>query len=270
MIIFLYGPNEYGRSQKAQELVDSKRAQYPDAPYKLFWGDDEKACENIESFVFESGLFSEGKKIALVSNPAACVSHKEDLWKRICARAQKDDILFILSQHATSRNAPKIFELVEGVQYKAQFFKEYTDAEAIKVILEKAQRLHCLLDRTAAARIYAYAAKNMFGAVQEIRRLALLGVPITPAFLRSLPEYGESIAIYEFARAVSYGTDMSQRLTLWEYMRAQRVDPYLLFGYLAKMARNTSLIADLARADEMVKSGRLEIEQALEKVIIGG
>lgn len=285
MILLLYGPNEYAREQKVRELIISKRAQYPHAPYSSFLGDDEMVCERMELFVFESGLFSGGKKIALVRNPAACVKQNEDLWKRICMRSQNDEVLLIFSQQTSVKSSSRECEWTAGAEYKAQFFQEYTDIDAIRILLDEAQKLSCSLDRAAAMKIYSYASKDMFGAVQEVRRLTLLNTPITPTFLKSLPEYGESMAVYEFAHTICqshaelhrHNTDkhgstssLAKRLTLWEYMRAQRVDPYLLFGYLAKMARKKSLINALARADELVKSGRLEIEQALEEIVIRG
>jgi hypothetical protein len=87
--------------------------------------------------------------------------------------------------------------------------------------------------------------------------------------MHSLPEYTEERAVYEFARAVCDHAPLQKRLLLWEYMCLQKADPYMLFGYMAKMARKKSLIHALARADEMVKTGKLEMEQALEKIVIG-
>jgi hypothetical protein len=45
MLLLLYGPNDYAREQKARDIIDTKKKQYPDAPYKVFNGDD-GACKD--------------------------------------------------------------------------------------------------------------------------------------------------------------------------------------------------------------------------------
>ena len=266
MIILLYGPNTYARDEKARELISSARVKYPDAFYEAIFGDDESIYTAYQ-FLSETGLFAGGKKVLYIRNASAF--SQTELWKNARVFATRDNVLCIISEDWQKRDcSEKEKELLRGVDHKMQFFAPYSSSQASHVLATAAQAQGITIEASAAAYIYAYAHMDMEGALQEVARLSLLASSITTSLLYNLPEYAEPVAIFDFARAITSSAPRVRRLTLWEHMRFQRVDMYMIFGYLAKMAKTQALISALAHADILIKSGRLEIDQALEQIVV--
>ena len=266
MIILLYGPNTYARDEKARELIESARIKYPTASYEVISGDEDGVYQ-VHSFLSETGLFAGGKKILHIRR--ASLFSDLELWMKDREKATRDDVLCIISEDWHTREcSEKELELLIGVDYKMQFFAPYNSLEASRLLAVAAHTQGSTLESSAAALIYAYAHMDMGGALQEIARLSLLTQSITAAVVRTLPEYAESVALFDFARAITSSATRARRLMLWEYMKFQHVDMYMIFGYLAKMAKKEGLIHALAQADILVKSGRLEIDHALEQIVI--
>ncbi len=269
MIILLYGPNMYERDKKVDELISAARSKYPDASYEVISGNDEDGMRRAENFLLETGLFSGGKKILYIRNFLAFSDSGISSYLR--ENAIRDDVLCILSEDWQKQIlSEEINDVLNGIAYKSQYFAPYTPAQAIHVLVAEAERNGVLLESSAAQRVYTYAHMNMYESLEEVARLSLLSTSITTSLLHSLPEYADSMGVFEFARTITSSTSLRQRLAVWEYMQFQRVDPYMMFGYLAKMAKRKNLIDALARADVLVKSGRLEITQALEEIVISG
>lgn len=267
MIILLYGPNAYARDEKARELIDSARVKYPHASFEVVFGDDESVYD-AHDFLLGTGLFAGGKKILYIHGVS--LFPQKEVWARACVAALHTDVLCIISENwQKQEHTEKETELLRGVDHKSQFFAPYTSSQATQILCSVAQTHGVTIDIPTATYLYTYAHMDMCGAIQEVDRLSLLTPSITLSVLRTLPEYTESIAVFDFARAITSSSTLARRLTLWEYMKLQRVDMYMIFGYLAKMAKKQDLITALARADILVKSGRLEIDQALEQVVLG-
>ncbi len=269
MMILLYGPNTYERDRKAQELISAARSKYSDASYEVISGDDENDIERTRDFLSETGLFSGGKKVLYLRGLLAISG--ATLLRQVRVSAARDDVLCIFSEDWQKQTLnDDIKEELRGVDYKAQYFAPYTASQATRILITEAEKRGAVLDSTAAQYIYEYAHTNMYEALEEVARLSLLSTSITTPLLRSLPEYADSMSVFEFARTITSSTSLRQRLIVWEHMQLQRIDPYMIFGYLAKMAKKKNLIDALARADILVKSGRLEITQALEEIVISG
>ncbi|MCL5012207.1 MAG: hypothetical protein M1320_02160 [Patescibacteria group bacterium] len=267
MVILLYGPNAYARDKKERELIDAARQKYPDALYAVFDMEDEASAQNAYNFLFDTGLFAQGKKIIRLShiNSISDIS----LINRMLQRAQSKDVLCMVHESWPKKELTiaqkKIFL---DVTYSDQFFPHYSSTQATKELLYIAHGEGVVLDTSAVARVYVFAGNDMYGAYHELTRLSLLTNHITISFLNTLPEYAETREVFEFARSVVSGGSLPHRLELWEYMKSQHVEPFLIFGYLAKMAKKEPLIRALARADELVKTGRLDMDQALEEIVI--
>ncbi|MFA7201774.1 MAG: hypothetical protein WC099_02170 [Candidatus Paceibacterota bacterium] len=267
MILLLYGPNIYARDKKAHELINAAQKKYPNASFETLFGDDEGSIYVAHQFLLERGLFSGGKKILYVRH--ASVFSQAELWVHARTMATQDDTLCILSEDWHTRNHTKEeASLLDGIDHTAQYFAPYTSSQAASLICSSAKTNGVYIDSVTATYLYTHFRMNIYAVLEEVARLSLFSTSITSSLLRGLPEYAESVAVFDFAQAIVSSTTRAHRLTLWEHMIFQHVDMYMIFGYLAKMAKTQTLIKALARVDILVKSGRLEMDQALEELVI--
>ena len=267
MVILLYGSNAYARDKKERELTRAAQQKYPDVLCAAFDMEDEPSVLNAYNFLFDTGLFAQGKKIIRLSHihSAPDISLVNRMLQRAC---DKDILCIVRESWAKKELTAAQKKIFSDVVHTGQFFLPYNSAQATKELLEIARGKGVVLDASVAVRLYAHAGNDMYGACNELERLSLLTNHITVSALDDLPEYAQTREFFDFARSVVFGESLPRRLELWEYMKFQRVEPFLVFGYLAKMAKKDPLINALARADELVKSGRLEMDQALEEIVI--
>jgi DNA polymerase III delta subunit len=162
MILLAYGPNYFARDKKIRELIDAKRIQYPDVFYAVYQGDDPEVNERVWSGVAETGLFSSGKRIIVVHNALVCAKQNEELWKQSMTRATHDDVLCILLEKGTKENKKWEKEITAGAEYKAQFFKPYTQKDACIVLRTLAEECKTTIDVNTAMYIYQTAGEDMY------------------------------------------------------------------------------------------------------------
>lgn len=261
VIVHLFGPDSYRRTEKVKELIAAYRAKYRYADFlAVDFEDDPEAWVRARDFLRQPSMFVDSK-VLLVREPAM-VEEKE--WRAALEEAAKaKDVVAILSAYGDSAEA---FPFLARGEVTRQEFKEL-DGRMLEVfVVREAKRRGITFEAPALRYFLAYlasSASRSARAVSELERIALAGFrsPITRADMERFVAWIPAEDIYRGLAPVRAGRNPGERLAALERVLG-RYDGARLFNTLAYAARGEVAEA-LAAYDIAIKSGRLEYEEAL-------
>jgi len=267
MIIFLYGPDSYRRQEKLRDIISDYKKKHSSFSIEHFNLEHKDAFSLLKDFVQAQSLFGdlklgvvyrgtelekEAKKeyIALLKEN---IKTKDPVLVLIEEKKPTKEFSFLLEKPILSQD----FEALTWVRFKA-FFAEEAGARGLQFDRESED----LLLRTCNG--------DAWTLITELEKLALLDEKkITTAVLKahlyaSLPAHTFSM-IYEMRNARRIG----DRLAILEELLSRSEDSGMIFNVAAASPYgDPEFKRRVADYDVMVKSGKLEYEEALTNLAL--
>jgi len=281
MILFFYGPNSYSLQKALQKELLGVKERNPNLVHQHFYFDQDGDIENLYNSIVSKGLFDEGKKSILISNLDEG-SFENDLVRKSFQFAVDDNstILFV-SAPWDKKNVP---DFILKFKNKIPSFKElyfdippktglsWKDAEYYAFVSKIAKGISeekgVKIDSPAIILLLSFLDYDLFAFENEIIKLSYLNRSINKDFLLSLSEYKLKANFWDYAKDIISPSDMRRSFIALENIISQKIEPFSLFNYLAKNAKTKFLTSKLYELDKRIKSGLLEIDQALLEIVL--
>ncbi len=291
MVIFLYGPDDFRREQKKKLIIEEFRKKHSNFGLDFFDLREEERIPGLKEFIRAQSIFEplklavlegvfpapSGRGLArLADSPrfadeagatAKRASHGEsenvgellDEFKSVLEN-KKTTLLF-----SESGEPSKKFGFLIEKPAVSQKFDYLVGPEWQSFIINESHKLGIDLDKSALASLSQIYQNNTWGLITELEKLSNLGSRhITKSDLERLSL--EALPNYWAVLAGLRGYDISSRLSALDQLFSQNEPPPKIFNILASQWREKT--PEMAEYDLMVKSGKLEYEEALVDLII--
>ena len=255
MVILLYGPNSYSRLKKMSEIIDAKvRSQ--NISLDRFDFEDEDEYIRFRSFLSERSMFNP-KKIGVLENIFDIKAKKE--LKQILQDAiiDKETLLIVISDTKPPAGFVFLLEKNEDKLLTNQYFPDLKKGEELRNFIKKeAGSREMVLEREEIISMEEACGSNIWMIVTELDKLALLSK-------RNI-EKGESNDYFRTINLFKAGKTVKDKILNLEILLSVRGDePAKIFNMLGFGYATTEFVDSLADYDVMIKSGKLEYEEAL-------
>jgi DNA polymerase III delta subunit len=261
MIIFLYGPDDYRRSEKKRSIIAEFSKKRSEIGLGIFDLEEKTALETLAEFLRTQSIF-ETAKLAVLENAFELDAPKlAKLLKPFVEEknitiliAEKDKpvkaLAFLLEKPAISQK----FEILAGAEW-ASFIKTEVKENDVRLTDAAAQFLGTIYDG------------NTWGLITEIQKLRGFkdrGAPIDK----------KDLDVFDFEVAPNYwglinglkNYDIKNRLYAFETVLAANDPPAKIFNILASQWQEKT--PHMAEYDLAVKSGKVDYEEALVDLLI--
>lgn len=262
MIIFLHGSDDYRREQRKKFYIEEFRKKYSGLSLGNFDLAEAAATDELKSFARGESLF-EIKKLAVVGGLEELDEAGEKyLAKELPAFAGDKATTILFSERKTPRKA--LAFLLEKPAIVEEF-AHLSGYEGEIFIRGRAKKLGLEFSDFALKFLVAVYQGNSWGLVTELEKISNLknGVidkkDLSELDLEIAPDYWAL-----FGGLKDY--DIKNRLTALEKLFAMGDQPPKIFNILAAQWREK--IPRMAEYDLMIKSGKLDYEEALVDILI--
>jgi len=257
MIFFLYGPNSYLRLNKTNHLISKYQTKHLGLSFKNFdlTENPEESLADLKNFCSSQSLF-ENIKLALVKNPFF-ISKTKDFKNLIQNIATSSTVNLILVSD-TKPNKSFSFLLKKPIQFEE--FPAPSLSSLKKIISDHATSISLKLSSEEINRLSSES-KDSWEAINKVNQISLLSPKNRPLLLTSSKKY-------EFFSLIKYlsSPHLGQRLAALKILKKDNPDPAQIFNFLAYQVKiNRPLVASI---DLDIKSGRLDYEEGLLKIIL--
>jgi DNA polymerase III delta subunit len=258
MIIFLYGPDDYRRTQKKKGLIAEflkKRSEQGVGFFDLL---EDGGVSNLTEFLENQQLFASAKFAALDN---AFEIESAQLAKIIQPFAESKMTTILISEKGKPVKE-LAFLLKKPIIF--QEFKNLTGAFFERFALDEAKKNGCALDVATARHLAAVFAGNSWGLSTEIQKLSALKPKITK---QDLDDFDLEIAPAYWPLLMGVRSpDIRNRFAALETLLASGDPPPKIFNILASQWREKT--REMAEYDFAVKSGKLEYDDALLALVL--
>lgn len=263
MIIFLYGPDEYRRQQKKKSIIVEFRKKHGGLGIESFDLADKEQPMRFADFSRSQSLF-EPEKLAILENlyeegdkefgaVLKQAAKQENLTTLISEKAKADENFSFLGGKSATIRGQK-FDYLKGKEWEAFAAKE-ADTQGLKL-------------SPPALRFLAQAyERNTWGLVTELQKISLLAATPQSIDERQLASLGVEVAP-DFWKTINgvKNCQLDVRLESLETLFSAneplpKIFNMLLYQWPEKLER-------LAQYDLLIKSGKLDYEEALVDAVL--
>ncbi len=273
MIIYLYGPDSYRRQKKINKIVEEYRKKYSGLSCDFFdfdpsigSGQAPSTSSGQEEFnrlneFSGQGLLFDVKKMAVLKNVFEIdVKLMKEFFKK---HLTSEDFTILISENVSP---PKEFDFLIKKAFLAEKF-ENLEGERWRFYIQKESRERKInLTSKAVDFLADVYAGDSWGLIAELEKISLFAgdSAVDVVDLKKIGDYGyESPDIFGYINAVIRG-DLPRRIIALEKLFVNQEEPVKIFNIFASLNRlPKDLIRKLADYDIMVKSGKLDYEEAL-------
>lgn len=261
MFIFLYGPDEYRRLLKKRDLVAEFQKKHSALGIGVFDLEAEGAPDDFYGFTRSQSIF-ESAKLAVLDNAFAAMEPAK-LAKLLAPLPAVEGITILLSE---KEKPVKTLSFLLEKPSRAQKFENLTGAEWSAFIKNEAQKIGLKLGETALQFLGTVHQGNSWALVTELQKLSALGK--TAVQKEDLETLGlEAAPDYWMLLNGMKSSDARTRLVTLERLFAMNDPAPKIFNILAAQAGEKT--PRMAEYDLMVKSGKLDYEEALLDFALG-
>ncbi|MCR4275468.1 MAG: hypothetical protein NUV83_01805 [Candidatus Wolfebacteria bacterium] len=264
MIILLYGPDNYRRSQKLKEITHSYEQRQSLFSLERFDFDDSEEFYRFKDFAGQQLIF-EGKKLAVLENAFNLEEKELKLLKEaLKENVKNENVILIISD---SRELPGELKFVLDEAIKTQEFLDLDEEKTKFFMRSEAKKRGVEFSLAAENFLSAFFKNNTWGLITEIDKLQSLhqeSAKIEVSDLERAGDFFKSSDIYNFINAVSRKESPSEKLKSLENLFLNHEEPAMIFNFLAASRfLSFDLLKKMADYDVLVKSGRIDYETAL-------
>ncbi|MEK7640620.1 MAG: hypothetical protein AAB389_01335 [Patescibacteria group bacterium] len=249
MLIYLYGPDAYRRSQKLREITKQFTDKHSALSVKRFDLTEPEEMDHLKDFSTAQSLFDTAK-FGIIYGISEREPKEVDNILKIADESKEMSLVVI-----TDKALPKPFKIFSKESVVKQSFEALAPAQLSELIKKESDSRGLKLDAQVLRGLAEKYASDTWGLVNEIDRLALGG-----SHQDVLREVDFFSSLNAFARSGSATT----RLPLLEHLLNSE-DPAKVFNVLASISPKKSLMANY---DVAIKSGKLEYEEVLTNIAI--
>jgi DNA polymerase III delta subunit len=266
MIIFLYGPDDYRRSEKKRSIIAEFSKKRSEIGIGVFDLEEKTALENLDEFLKTQSIF-ETAKLAVLENAFELDAPK--LAKLLKPFIEEKNITILIAEKDKPLKA-LAFLLEKPVL--AQKFETLAGAEWTAFIQSEAKKNDVKLTATAAQFLGTIYDGNTWGLITELQKLSGFGAQDKNAVAKLIDK--KDLDVFDFEVAPNYwglinglkNYDIKNRLYAFETMLAANDPPAKIFNILASQWQEKT--PHMAEYDLAVKSGKVDYEEALVDLLI--
>lgn len=266
MIILLYGPDEYRRFKKKNEIIAEFRKKHEGIAVGRFDFEEKEELKKFAEFVGSQSLF-DPKKIAILENIFS-VSGGESAAKELTAilkSAAKNQNITILVSEKNKTSDNLTFLGGKSAAIKSQPFPYLTGAKWETFVSEFAKENGVTFQPSALKFLAEVYQNDTWGLVTEIQKIALMGKKSIE--LKDLEKLGLEISP-DYFNVLSglKNYEMGVRLASLEKLFLLNEPMPKIFNMIAYQIPNK--LSQLAKYDILVKSGKSDYEEVLVDLVI--
>lgn len=266
MLIFLYGPDSYGRRQKIKELAGEYRKKHPNLSVESFDFEDVGAdaeFSRLKDF-FSSPTLFENVKLAVAENILNASKQDKKIKKTLKENLENKDFILIISEES---KPTKEFGFLLGKPVLFQEFENPEGERLIQFIKKEAKNRNLEIDAKAISFLAKIFQGDSWGLINELNKLSLLDKKsISIDDLKNFVDYYKPINSSDFftqIRNFAFSRSLGQKVANLEILLKDE-DPAKIFNFLASFASNQpALLKKFADYDVAVKSGKMDYEEVL-------
>jgi DNA polymerase III delta subunit len=260
MIIFLYGPDDYRRSEKKRSIIAEFSKKRSEIGLGVFDLEEKTALESLGEFLKTQSIF-ETAKLAVLENAFELDAPK--LAKLLKPFVEEKNITILIAE----KDKPlKALAFLLDKPVLAQKFETLAGAEWQAFILAEAKKNDVKLTPPAAQFLGTVYDGDTWGLITEIEKLR--------GFKNGGMIDKKDLDIFDFEVAPNYwglinglkNYDIKNRLYAFETMLAANDPPAKIFNILASQWQEKT--PHMAEYDLAVKSGKVDYEEALVDLLI--
>ncbi len=260
MIIFLYGPDDYRRSEKKRSIIAEFSKKRSEIGLGVFDLEEKTALENLGEFLKTQSIF-ETAKLAVLENAFELDAPK--LAKLLKPFIEIKNITILIAEK--DKPVKALAFLLEKPTI-SQKFETLAGAEWVAFIQAEAKKNNVRLAPPAAQFLGTVYGGNTWGLITEIEKLA--------GFKNSAVIEKKDLDVFDLEVAPNYwglinglkNYDIKNRLYAFETMLAANDPPAKIFNILASQWQEKT--PHMAEYDLAVKSGKVDYEEALVDLLI--
>jgi DNA polymerase III delta subunit len=271
MIIFLYGPDDYRRSEKKRSIIAEFAKKRSEIGLGIFDMEEKTALENLGEFLKTQSIF-ETAKLAVLENAFELDAPK--LEKLLKPFIEEKNITILIAEKDKPLKA--LAFLLDKPAF-AQKFEMLAGPEWTAFILAEAKKNDVQLTAAAAQFLGTIYDGNTWGLITEIEKLCGFKKGVAGASAETGaggPIDKKDLDVFDFEVAPNYwglinglkNYDIKNRLYAFETMLAANDPPAKIFNILASQWQEKT--PHMAEYDLAVKSGKVDYEEALVDLLI--
>jgi DNA polymerase III delta subunit len=260
MIIFLYGPDDYRRSEKKRTIIAEFTKKRSEIGLGIFDLEEKNALEPLGQFLRTQSIF-ETAKLAVLENAFELDAPR--LAKLLRPFVEEKNITILIAE----KDKPlKALAFLLDKPTISQKFEQLAGAEWVAFINAEAKKHGVKLTPAATQFLGTVYENNTWALITEIQKLA--------GFKNGALVDKKDLDVFDLEVAPNYwgllnglkSYDMKHRLYAFEKMLATNDPPAKIFNILASQWQEK--IPHMAEYDLAVKSGKVDYEEALVDLLI--
>ncbi|MDO8664700.1 MAG: hypothetical protein Q7K44_04120 [Candidatus Liptonbacteria bacterium] len=261
MIILLYGPDEYRRLQKKNEIIAEFKKKRSGLGIGFFDLGEKDSFSAFQDFIKNRSMF-ETQKLAVLSNVFECP--EKALSEELKWAAKQTEVTILVSEK-NKTNENLAFLGRKSANIKTQDFPYLTGAKWEAVVSELAKENGAALQPEALKFLAEVYQNDTWGLVTEIQKVALLLKKNIE--LKDLEKLGLEVSPDFFGLLGGLkNQELNKRLVSLEKLFLLNAPMFKVFNMIAYQIPDK--LPQLAKYDILVKSGKLDYEEALVDLII--
>ncbi len=261
MIIFLHGPDEYRRLKKKNEIIAEFRKKHEGVAVSRFDLADKEEFPKFAEFIGSQSMF-DPKKLAVIEN--VFESEEKELSARLKEAAKNPNVTILVSEKNKSAEG-LTFLAGKSANIKRQDFPNLAGAKWEAFISELARENGVEIQPSAVKFLAQVYQNDTWSLATEIGKIA--GLPKKSIGLKDLEALDIEVSPDYFGLLGGLKNyEMAVRLASLEKLFLLNEAMPKIFNMIAYQIPNK--LPQLAKYDVLVKSGKLEYEEALVDLVI--
>lgn len=265
MIILLYGPDEYRRLQKKNELTAEFRKKHAGVAVGRFDLAEKDEFMRFAEFVGGQSLF-DPKKLAILENIFSAEGGSEEKGlEDVLKKAAKNPDITVLISEKNKTNENLTFLGRKSVNVKTQEFAYLTGAKWEAFVSEFAKENGAALQPAALKFLAEVYQNDTWGLVTEIQKIALMLKKNID--LKDLEKLGLEVSPDFFGLLGGLkNQELNKRLVSLEKLFLLNAPMFKVFNMIAYQIPDK--LNQMAKYDILVKSGKLDYEEVLVDLVV--
>lgn len=252
MIFFLYGPDDYRRLRRKQDLLRELKKKYPTIAVDKFDLATPEGVGRLEDFSKGQSLFG-NKKLAVLEN--IYEAEEKTAAKLLAPLAGRKDLALIISESSKPNKALDFLMKLKT----AEKFEKLTGAEWLSFARECAKGEGAKITPGALKLLAGLYEGQSFGLVTELKKLSSAGKEISEKEVEGL---GLEIAV-DYWPLMNSLKSPYLKVRLWALQKLSDQNEQVAKTFNIWAASNKQKTAEFAAFDLLIKSGKLDYEEAL-------
>lgn len=269
MLFYLYGPDFFRRTKKLNEIVNKYKDKYNGNSdiLRVDLGEDADQWKDIIDFISQPSMFN-SSKLAIVDNPT---SYNKKAWIENIKKYLDNKDIFILFNEE-NKKPKKAFSFLLKKPVIFQNFEELSGPSMSSFINKEAKERGLRLESEVVSLFLSYLDQKKEKSaivVNELEKLYLanLSQPIKVANLINIVDWPSTEQLFITVRRFLQTKDEKKKVIIMDRLLSDGDDPAYVFNMIAYQSKGSKAL-EMADMDVMIKSGKIDYESAILKLVL--